>query len=74
LKKDFETVAYFNGIEMIAPTAECVNGYSLYDYPTRDEWALHSSLPLTHFATGKNYGDMPASFVVRKDEKDGPVK
>jgi hypothetical protein len=74
LEKDFETVAYFNGVEMIAPTAECVNGYSLYDYPTRDEWALHSPLPLTHFATGKNYGDIPASFIVRKDEKDGPVE
>ena len=67
LDRDFETVAYFNGVEMIAPTAECVNGYSLYDYPTRDEWALHSPLPLTLFATGKNYGDMPASFIVRKE-------
>ena len=67
LDKDFETVAYFNGVEMIAPTAECVNGYSLYDYPTRDEWALHSPLPLTLFATGKNYGDMPASFIIRKE-------
>ena len=67
LDNDFETVAYFNGVEMIAPTAECVNGYSLYDYPTRDEWALHSPLPLTLFATGKNYGDMPASFIVRKE-------
>lgn len=63
-----ETIAMCNGNELLASNKQCVNGYSLYDYPTRDEWALTSNIPIMVFEDGYNYGDEPASFIITKKE------
>lgn len=60
-------VAICDGVQLIAPDKQCVNGYSLYDYPTRDEWACATNAPLMKFNCGRNYGDDSASFVITKN-------